>query len=44
MWPQLWKGRGRALLGPAAYVDVDGTVAPTQGDKKAGMDMSCKGI
>ncbi len=38
--PQLWTGRGRELLGPVAYVDVDGTVAPTQGDKKAGMDMS----
>ena len=40
--PQLWKGRGRELLGPVAYVDVDGTVAPTQGEKKAGMDMSYK--
>ena len=42
--PQLWKGRGRELLGPVAYVDVDGTVAPTQGEKKAGMDMSYKGV
>ena len=42
--PQLWKGRGRDLLGPVAYVDVDGTVAPTQGEKKAGMDMSYKGV
>ena len=44
MRPQLWKGRGRDLLGPVAYVDVDGTVAPTQGEKKAGMDMSYKGV
>ena len=42
--PQLWKGRSRDLLGPVAYVDVDGTVAPTQGEKKAGMDMSYKGV
>ena len=42
--PQLWKGRSRELLGPVAYVDVDGTVAPTQGEKKAGMDMSYKGV
>ncbi len=41
--PQLWRGRGRDLLGPVAYVDVDGTPAPTPGNKKAGMDMSYKG-
>ena len=44
VWPQLWKGRGRELLGPVAYVDVDGTVAPTQGEKKAGTDMSYMGV
>ncbi len=38
--PRLWRGRGRDLLAPVAYVDVDGTVAPTLGDKKAGMDRS----
>ncbi len=38
--PKLWRGRGRDLLGPVAYVDVDGTLAPTLGNKKAGMDMS----
>jgi hypothetical protein len=42
--PQLWRGRGRDLLGPIAYVDVDGTLAPTSGRKKSGMDISYKGI
>ena len=42
--PRLWRGRGRALLAPVAYVDIDGTVAPTQGEKKTGMDLSYKGI
>ena len=42
--PRLWRGRGRDLLGPVAYIDVDGTLAPTLGRKKAGMDMSYKGV
>ena len=42
--PRLWLGRGRDLLAPVAYVDVDGTLAPTLGDKKDGMDMSYKGV
>jgi hypothetical protein len=42
--PQLWAGRGRELLGPIAYIDVDGTIAPTCGQHKAGMDISYKGI
>ena len=42
--PKLWQGRGRDLLGPVAYLDVDGTMAPTTGEKKAGMDISHKGI
>ncbi|MEY8015719.1 IS1380 family transposase [Mycobacterium sp. HUMS_12744610] len=42
--PQLWAHRGRELLGPVAYLDVDGTIAPTYGQHKAGMDMSYKGI
>ena len=42
--PRLWAGRGRDLLGPVAYLDVDGTLAPTTGSKKAGMDISYKGI
>ena len=42
--PKLWTGRGRELLGPIAYVDVDGSIAPTDGRCKQGMDMSFKGI
>jgi hypothetical protein len=42
--PKLWAGRGADLLGPVAYLDVDGTLAPTTGSKKAGMDISYKGI
>src|SRR5262245_37376642 len=42
--PKLWQGRGKDLLGPIAYLDVDGTIAPTTGQRKAGMDMSYKGI
>jgi len=42
--PQLWAGRGRDLLGPVAYIDVDGTIAPTTGKRKQGMDISYKGI
>jgi hypothetical protein len=42
--PKLWAGRGKDLLGPVAYLDVDGTLAPTTGAKKAGMDISYKGI
>lgn len=42
--PALWAGRGKDLMGPIAYIDVDGTIAPTSGQHKAGMDMSYKGI
>jgi hypothetical protein len=42
--PKLWAGRGRDLMGPVAYIDVDGTIAPTTGRRKQGMDMSYKGI
>jgi hypothetical protein len=42
--PKLWAGRGRALLDEIAYIDVDGTMAPTTGGHKAGMDISYKGI
>ena len=38
--PRLWEGRGRDLLGPVAFIDVDGTLAPTLGEKKDGIDMS----
>jgi hypothetical protein len=40
----LWLGRGRDLLGPVAYVDVDGTIVATTGSFKQGMDISYKGI
>ncbi|HEY7812472.1 MAG TPA: IS1380 family transposase, partial [Nakamurella sp.] len=42
--PRLWAGRGRDLLGPIAYLDVDGTIVPTGGSRKQGMDISYKGI
>jgi hypothetical protein len=42
--PRLWAGRGRDMLGPIAYLDVDGTIAGTGGEHKAGMDISYKGI
>ena len=42
--PKLWAGRARELLAPVAYIDADGTIAPTSGQHKAGMDMSYKGI
>jgi hypothetical protein len=42
--PRLWSGRGRDLLGEVAYLDADGTIVPTSGQHKAGMDISYKGI
>ena len=42
--PKLWKGRGRVLLGPVSYIDVDGTSAPTTGSHKQGMGISYKGV
>ena len=42
--PKLWDTRGRDLLGPVAYLDIDGTIAPTTGSRKQGMDISYKGI
>jgi len=42
--PRLWAGRGRDLLEGVAYLDVDGTIAATHGEHKAGMDISYKGI
>ena len=39
-----WAGRGRDLLGPVAYIDVDATIVPTTGRYKQGMDMSYKGV
>jgi len=42
--PQLWAQRAQPLLGPVAYIDVDGTLVSTDGERKLGMDMSYKGI
>ncbi len=42
--PALWRGRGADLLGEVAYLDVDGTIVPTTGELKQGMDISYKGI
>jgi hypothetical protein len=42
--PTLWNGRGAERLGPITYMDIDGTIAPTCGECKAGMDISYKGI
>ena len=42
--PKLWTGRGADRLGPITYMDIDGTMAPTYGECKAGMDISYKGI
>lgn len=42
--PTLWRGRGGDLLGQVAYLDVDGTIVPTAGELKQGMDISYKGI
>lgn len=42
--PVLWTGRAADLLGPVAYIDVDGTDAPTDGERKEGVDISYKGV
>jgi hypothetical protein len=42
--PQLWTGRGADLLGEVAFLDTDGTIVPTTGELKQGMDISYKGI
>ena len=42
--PALWQGRGKDLLGPISYIDVDGTIVPTDGQRKGGIDISYKGI
>ena len=41
---KLWRTRAASLLSPVAYIDVDGTSAPTYGEKKGGMDISYKGV
>ena len=42
--PALWRGRGKELLGPVTYIDADGTMAPTWGEQKEGMQICYKGI
>ena len=42
--PKMWQGRGQDLLGAVAYLDVDGVLAPSGGERKQGMDISYKGI
>lgn len=42
--PQLWRTRAHDLLGPVAYIDIDGTIVPTDGKRKAGIGLSYKGI
>jgi hypothetical protein len=42
--PALWRGRGVDLVGEVVYLDADGTIVPTAGELKQGMDISHKGI
>lgn len=42
--PKLWSGRAKEVLGPIAFLDVDGTLAPTSGKRKQGMSLSYKGV
>jgi DDE family transposase len=41
---RLWAGRGADLLGEVVFLDADGTIVPTAGELKQGMDISYKGI
>lgn len=42
--PALWQGRGADLVGEVAFLDADGTIVPTTGELKQGMDISYKGV
>ncbi len=42
--PVLWRGRGTDLVGEVVYLDADGTIVPTTGELKQGMDISYTGI
>ena len=41
---KLWKTRGCDLLKEEALIDIDGTLAPTTGWCKQGMDLSYNGV
>jgi hypothetical protein len=42
--PALWAGRGADLFADVVFLDADGTIVPTTGELKQGMDISYKGI
>jgi hypothetical protein len=42
--PKLWRGRAKEMLGPVTYIDADGTNSRTDGEQKAGMGLSYKGV
>ncbi len=42
--PALWLGRGADLFGETVYLDADGSIVPTTGEFKQGMDISYKGV
>jgi Transposase DDE domain group 1 len=42
--PVLWRSRGANLVGEVVYLDADGTIVPTTGELKQGMEISYKGI
>jgi hypothetical protein len=40
----VWQTHGKALTGQTARIDADGTIVPTEGECKQGMDISYNGI
>jgi len=40
---EVWKKRGQSLLGQTARIDADGTLVPTTGECKQGMDIAYDG-
>lgn len=41
---RVWQSRSTDLLAPMAFIDTDGTIAPTDGRRKDGIGLSYKGI
>jgi hypothetical protein len=41
---QVWKSSSRRFISETARIDVDGTLVPTTGECKEGMDLSHKGV